>query len=185
MCTNQKNGNIVYMEIDKKVLEENEKVVAHFGEIKDLLIDYNNKRTEETGEAIQVAKIVREQNAVINGLQKLKREAIFKYNDCIQHNARCETLKNTKLDTQTRLNTSMEATNTLIDEKNMLTNMCDTILETIRSELGNIQDVNTAKMSNRQQRAKVQEQLDKINQRISYWDQKIYEKNVEIDNYAT
>lgn len=79
----------------------------------------------------------------------------------------------------------MEATNTLIDEKNMLTNMCDTILETIRSELGNIQDVNTAKMSNRQQRAKVQEQLDKINQRISYWDQKIYEKNVEIDNYAT
>ena len=79
----------------------------------------------------------------------------------------------------------MEATNTLIDEKNMLTNMCDTILETIRSELGNIQDVNTAKMSNRQQRAQVQEQLDKINQRISYWDQKIYEKNVEIDNYAT
>lgn len=59
MCTNQKNGNIVYMEIDKKVLEENEKVVAHFGEIKDLLIDYNNKRTEETGEAIKVAKIVR------------------------------------------------------------------------------------------------------------------------------
>lgn len=47
------------MEIDKKVLEENEKVVAHFGEIKDLLIDYNNKRTEETGEAIKVAKIVR------------------------------------------------------------------------------------------------------------------------------